>query len=221
MKRIKKILIAICLGVIALILGTNYASAQSSEVSTRTCLAVEKRLYKNLELSLSPEIRLTDQFSVDEYLIETGLEYKPIKYVSIGAKYRFTSNQRETKSTEYFNQFAFEAKGKYKINNLGFQIRTRYTNYTELDSENNYSNPYVRYRFKTEYELKNWNLTPFLAVELFNQLADKKINKIRYSTGLEYKINKHNQISLEYMYQDYIAKKKSKNIIGIQYKFKF
>ena len=93
---------------------TTMVSAQENSWSTWTGLELSKSINKKLEVSLSPEIRFSDQFKLDEYFIEASLQYKLLKFLEIGGNYRFLVNERETKSTEYFHRFALDAKGKYK-----------------------------------------------------------------------------------------------------------
>ena len=205
---------------ILFILGTKISPAQDNEWNTWGSIKFSKDIGEKFNFSLTPELRFTDQFDIDEYLVEAGLEYQPVKFLELGAQYRFLINERETKSTEYFHRVAFDAKGKYEIKRFNFQLRTRYTNYNEFDSDDD-NETYLRYRLKTEYNLKKSKLTPVVSIELFHQLKDKEINKIRYSLGAEYKINKHHAIGLNYHIQDYLNKDYQKNILALEYKIKF
>ncbi|MGQ8335769.1 DUF2490 domain-containing protein [Sunxiuqinia sp. A32] len=200
---------------------TNAAMAQENSWNTWAEFELSKSINKKLEIFLSPEIRFRDQFKIDEYFIETGLEYEILKFLEVGGNYRFLINERETKSTEYFHRFALDVKGKYKINRFDFQLRTRYTNYTELDTDAAENDSYLRYRLKMEYDLQGSKLTPNIGIEFFHQLKDKEINKIRYIAGIQYKINKHHKVGVNYLIQDYLKKDYLRNILSLEYKIKF
>jgi hypothetical protein len=199
---------------------TNKANGQEKEWNTWTGIELNKKITKKLDFSLSPEIRFTDQYKVDEYFIEAGLEYKILKFLKAGFKYRYLVNERETKSTEYFNRIAFDLKGKYELNRFDFQLRTRYTNFNELDTDDSSDN-YLRYRLKMKYDIPKSKITPVAGIELFHHLKDQEINKVRYFMGADYKINKHHKIGLNFMTQDYLNDDTRKNIIALKYKISF
>jgi len=196
-------------------------NCQENEWNTWTSIEVSKQIAKKLDFSLSPEIRFTDQFEVDEYFIEAGLEYRLFDFLKVGGKYRYLVNERETKSTEYFNRVAFDLKGNYEIKRFDFQLRTRYTNYNELDTDNDSKDNYLRYRLKLDYDLPKSKITPNVGIEFFHQLKDQEIDKVRYTIGAEYKINKHHKVGLDYLVQDYLKDDYRKNIIALEYKISF
>ncbi len=70
--------------------------------------------------------------------------------------------------------------------------------------------------------MKGSKLAPYISVEAFHDLILNDVDKMRYTGGLSYPINKNNELSLFYRLQDYseIAKE-SMNIIGIGYSLKF
>jgi len=217
----KSIILALIFFMI-LTLVANKIFCQESEWNTWANIEVSKKCFKKMNLSLNSEVRFTDQFKVDEYYFEPGLEYKLFKFLEIGGNYRFLINEREKKSTQYYGRIALDASGNYTLKNLTSQLRVRYCNYNEFDSEDdNTSDPYLRYRLKLKYNISSWNLTPYVASELFHQLNTKEINKIRSTLGLEYKINKANKVGLAYILQNYLDEDYKKNIISVEYKISF
>lgn len=204
-----------------LIVWANMASAQENEWNTWTSLELNKKIKKKLELSLSPEVRFTNQFSVDEYFLEAGLEYKLFDFLKVGAKYRYLVNERETKSTEYFRRIALDLKGNYEFKRFDFQLRTRYTNYNELETDNDSKDNYLRYRLKAEYNIKKSKIAPNIGIEFFQLLKDNDFDKVRYFIGASYKINKHHKVEINYLLQNYRDEDYRKNIIAIGYKFSF
>ncbi|MDP3913036.1 MAG: DUF2490 domain-containing protein, partial [Bacteroidota bacterium] len=125
------------------------------------------------------------------------------------------------------NRFSFDAKSGFTLNRFDFKFRVRYTNGSDFDQTAESKTSYFRYRAKIEYDTKGSKFTPFISAEAFHDLILKDFDKMRYTTGLAYAINKKNEIGLFYRLQDYIepadalTKKESINIIGIGYSLSF
>lgn len=80
----------------------------------------------------------------------------------------------------------------------------------------------LRSRLQLDYDIPNWKADPYGSVELANAW---NIQKIRYTLGADYKIQKTHVFSLYYRYQD-IRKddfdgEPDMHVIGVGYKFKF
>jgi len=194
---------------------------QSNPVNLWTGIGVEKGLGKKWEASLNQEWRLTEREDPNEFLLEGAVSFEPVKYLDLGARHRFACLMDPEDSHEFSHQMAFDVKGKYGYNRFKFQLRTRLTNYSDLETGEYLVNPYLRYRFKMEYNVKGIRLFPMCSLELFHQLQDREINKVRYSLGLEYRITKSHRIELKYHLQDYLKKNYHRNIISLQYNFHF
>ena len=218
----------------------------------------------NPELRLQDAFRVdsTNGFKMDSYILEGGLSYKLNKYLSFAGYYRFEEEYKAKykrkrdangekivpKEYEYIysnnssNRLAFDIKSGFELNRIGFQLRIRYTK--GLYANNEASE--FRYRAKVDYDIKKLKLVPFVSVELFHdksilkQSRDsisggfKAFDKIRYTGGLAYKINKTNEITLFYRLQNnritpvenltlvYKDRKEAKmNIIGLGYSHNF
>ena len=127
------------------------------------------------------------------------------------------------------NRLAFDIKSGFDLNRFGFQFRIRYTKGLYVNS--NASE--FRYRAKVDYDIKGSKIIPFISVELFNDRsiieADralisgglKSFDKIRYTGGLSYTINKNNEVTLFYRLQDNRVKDQTVNIIGLGYSHYF
>ena len=160
---------------------------------------------------------MDESFSVDKYLLESTLSYKPLKGLELGGSYRFIINPRDEKATEYLNRFALYAKYAYKIQRWKPSLRIKYTNYTEDIS----TGTFLRYRAKLNYDIKNCKITPMASVEAFQDLGDNQIYKLRYGLGARYKFNKHSSIDLGYNLDYYMQEYLNKHIIKIGYRYKF
>ena len=204
-----------------LICAATVLQGQNNPVNLWTGIGLEKGLGKNWEVSLDQEWRLTEKKDPNEFLLEGAVSYEPLKYLDLGARYRFALLMDQEDGREFTHQMAFDIRGKYNFGRFRFQLRTRLTNYSDLDMGVYLVNPYLRYRFKMEYDIKGIALFPMCSMELFHQLEDREINKLRYSLGLEYRINKSNRIELKYHLQDYLKKDYYRNIISLQYDFLF
>jgi hypothetical protein len=91
----------------------------------------------------------------------------------------------------------------------------------------------MRYRAKVDYDIKGIKLLPFLSIEFFNDKSVtelektsisggfKDIDKVRYTGGMAYDINKNNSVSLFYRLQNNRVKNEWNNILGLSYSHDF
>lgn len=174
---------------------------------------------KDLEFSLSPEIRFKDNFELNEYFLQTGMEYKFSKYFKLGAGYRFGYNINGDDEHKSFGRFHVDAKTGFKWKNFNPKFRLRFTNADDFADENEATN-YLRYKLELEYKIKKLNLEPYLLNEWYHDLEAKEFSKSRFEGGLKYKINKHHKIGAYYRVNNYLNRTKdNRNILGLSYKF--
>lgn len=193
------------------------AQTVENEFQSRTEIKLSYKLLDNIKLSVTPEVRLDESFNMDKFLLETGIQYKPVKFLSVGGSYRFIANTRDTKSTEYLHRFALDATFSKKIERWKPSLRIRYTNYTEDDANSDF----LRYKAKVEYNIKNIKLSPVVGIEAFHELGDNEFYKMRYTLGMGYKFNKKNSISAGYKLDYYLQEYLNKHILYVGYKFNF
>jgi hypothetical protein len=199
-----------------------------SQPSTWIELGFSKTIIKNLKVEFNPELRMYGGFEMDTYILEGGLSYKLHKYLTVAGYYRYENEWDYKKSTGAYkgqvssNRVAFDAKSGFELNRFDFQFRLRYTNGADFDETTDDKASYFRYRAKMNYDIKGSKLAPYVSVEAFHDLILNDVDKMRYTGGLSYPINKHNELSLFYRLQDYSENDKSSmSIIGIGYSFKF
>ncbi|NQU53252.1 MAG: DUF2490 domain-containing protein [Bacteroidetes bacterium] len=197
---------------------TTKAQELENEFQTRTELKLSYKPLKKLKLSFIPELRFDENFSLDKYLFEGGAEYKPVKFLELEATYRFVVNPRDIKDTEYFNRYAFSATAKKDFNRLESAFRLRYSNDADDDITDK---EFLRYKARLKYDIANCKITPFVATEAFQQLDGGGLYKMRYSTGLDYKLFKKNYIGVSYRFDYYKNEYKNRHIISLGYKIKF
>lgn len=194
-----------------------HAQEVENQYKIRTELELSFKPIKKLKLTFMPQLRFDQDFSLDKYLFETGIEYKPIKFLELSGTYRFIVNPRETKDTEYFNQYGFSATAKKEFGRFEPAFRLRYSNYADDDiSDKNF----MRYKVSLKYDIKNCKITPFVTAELFQQIDDGDLYKMRYSTGLDYKLFKKNYLGVSYKFDYYNTEYKNRHIISLGYKIK-
>ena len=81
----------------------------------------------------------------------------------------------------------------------------------------------LRSRLAVSYDIKNCAFEPFAEVEVYNELDNAfAYDKVRYTIGAEYKINKENKVKVYYRYQDYAdIDEVSGHVLGLGYAFEF
>lgn len=209
---------------LTLILMASYSGNSQSGPNAWFEFELSKKIVKNLKAEFNPELRLTDGFRMDSYILEGGLSYKLHRLLTIAGYYRFENefNFREKRKIyewEPSNRFAFDAKTGLKLDRFDFQFRLRYTNGADSD-QNAERASYFRYRAKVNYNIKDNKLLPFASVEVFHDLIAEEFEKTRWTIGTSYPINKKNEVGFFYRLQDFSNNKESIHIIGIGYSLK-
>lgn len=201
-----------------LLIFASSAKAQDveNEFQSRTSVSLSTKLMKNLKLSFNPELRFDDSFSIDKTVLEGAASYKLFKNFSLGAGYRFYSNKRETKSTEYYSRYAFNLKYKKSFNRFKPSLKISYANFSN-DSESDV----MRYKAAVQYDIKKSKFTPYAGVEAFQKISGSDLEKMRYFIGTDYKICKKNYININYKFDYFQNEYKNKHIVSIGYKLKF
>lgn len=81
----------------------------------------------------------------------------------------------------------------------------------------------LRSRLAVSYDIKKCPFEPFAEIEVYNELDNNfAFNKVRYTIGTEYKINKEHKVKAYYRYQDYAdVDEVSGHVFGFGYAFEF
>jgi len=215
----KKIQIIIPLTVLLITATTTFAQEVVNEMQYRIELGLSYSPIKKIKFNFNPEIRFDETFSADKYVFEGGIEYKPLKFLELGAHYRYYINPRDNKETQYFNRYAFSATGKKEFGRFKSELRLRFTN--DADDEIT-DKKFFRYKLSTAYDIPKCKITPSVAVEAFQSLGDEGgLYKMRYSAGFDYKLFKKNYIGVSYKFDYYQTKYLNRHIIKLKYKIKF
>ena len=83
------------------------------------------------------------------------------------------------------------------------------------EAKNNLS---LRSRLSVKYDIPNCKVNPFVSAELYTRLDKwQAFDKARYRAGASYKINKKNDISLFYLYEDVNGNDPDCHAVGFEY----
>ena len=213
----------------AMVLSTVPAAllSQTSETSLRSSANIEMKLAKGLKLEVAPEYRFDPANSASEYLLEAGLNYKILSWLSVGGYYRLdgakvTDSESETGSSfQTSNRFAFDATAKVSAKRFTPKFRVQYCNFTDFDKTTDDKTHYMRYKIALDYNIKGFKLTPFASVEFYQKLKTGLFSQSRYTFGGEYELNKKNAIVLSYSISDKYKTLDSYHIFELSYKIKF
>ena len=181
---------------------------------------------------------------------EDGMLTDVPKHMNVDAAY-WTARHRGTASLTgsfKWNRFKFSLRERYQFTyRMPSQCdRTRlyYNPFHEIDGQDEFypitepgdedysymvdekkakSDHKLRTRLEVSYDVKKCPFEPYVEVEVYNELDNAfAYDKIRYTVGTEYKINKENKLKVFYRYQDYAdIDEVSGHVLGLGYAFEF
>jgi hypothetical protein len=158
--------------------------------------------------------------------LKLGLSYS---WMNVDDDYKFSDDSIRTDFFQNRHRFNAQASWKFKLGDFGFQFRERAQTTLKDDSNRlkedgsintNRINPeYVwRNRLKVSYGTKDSDWEPYVSIETYFLLNDPEeirfynsdqsdfsvknqfFSKIRYTAGIEYKINKRHKVELYGIY---------------------
>ena len=202
-----------------LLLFSNSSFSRTEKFGTWIELTVSKEFLKRFEFNIIPEFRLQDDFTMDEYIFEGQLVYKPLKYLNLATSYRMNTNVKSS-GNEISHSFVFDATGKTGFDRFNASLRLRFSNETE-SGEFEWQTFYFRPKIKLSYDIKGMKFNPYIGTEIYYNLKNSFFFKGRYDAGISRDFGKHHEISIYYRLQDYYnTERNSINILGINYAFK-
>lgn len=146
------------------------------------------------------------------YLTLTG-EYKVGRFeISLRERLQYThTGAVTTTETKYRWKEFVDIKG----NSIGWEHIVKGPEPEFKEAKHNLS---LRSRLSIKYDIKSCPVTPFVSAELYTRLDEwKGFDKARYRAGASFKINKDNEISLYYLYQDVSGNDPDGHAIGLEY----
>ena len=216
---------------LATLLSTSSVWAQS-EAGLWMELGAEKKLSKQWSIGLEGDLRTRNNLkTLDRWSIGLSAEYKPVKYLKLGAGYTLLDNNfREdisyNTSGSYNNwrpsywgvrhRFNASVTGTYKFqNNLRISLRERWqytyrpeTTVTRWDFDNSYWEDKVRsskgkHQLRSRLQLEYDQKGALLTPYANVELYNSlAIEKIRYTVGTDFNLTNQHTFSLFYRYQN-------------------
>ncbi len=195
------------------------ASLPSFADRTYVEMGFEAEVFDDLSFAVSPEWRNDPEKEEQQFHTDLSFGYEIFKNWEVTGTYRKGKVFYESDDSSEVERFAFSTSYTWKIDNFRIQTRLRHTNGTDDDGD---EKEYLRYRLKIDYEIDALDLRPFLAYEKYDSLeADESRNPNVYSGGISWKINKQNQLRMEYRWVDKIHSRKDYGVYKLTYQFDF
>jgi len=196
--------------VVLLVLFSQFSSGQRpSDLELWTGGEVGFKLSKKFSGSIAGEVRFNDTLTaLKKSLTEFGAQYKLGKRFSLKGMYRVTlpPNQPAQHRLTIDANCGWKEKGRP----LSVKYRLRYQHVLGGNKT------YIRNKIKVDYNLSKL-LDPSLAYELFFRLNGKNEFRVsRLTVGLDWKINKHLELTTYFRLQDdiFIKSPERQHIIG-------
>lgn len=200
-----------------LLIGITSVVAKTEKFGTWIEIELTKKFLKKFEISLIPDVRLQDDFTVDKYQFDAKLSFEPFKFLNLAGAYRIKTNVKP-KGNIVTHRFVFDARAKTDFGRFSPSFRARITNYNDEIEESKVT--FIRPRVKVVYDVKGNKIAPYTSYELFHDIQNSKVQKGRFDVGFTRKIGEVHRIGLYYRLQHYYVEQSSINIIGFEYRFK-
>lgn len=192
---------------------------------------VEKNVFERVDLEFATSLRTENNGkSINQFYFEGGLQYQPLKYMSVSGFYRLISKSIENGNYYASNRFYGDIKVWHTFRRLKVSIRERLqyqkNTYAET-SEDLLPVYYSRCKLEGVYDLPGLPLKVIAYAEWFSPFVrtmkrPRYVDQKRLSIGLSYKIKKKQNIELAYIHKREFNKSiVDLNILSIGYNFKF
>lgn len=202
--------------------------AQVNDAGLWLNINVEKKINKRFKVAIAEEIRFRENITmVGQFFTDVSLQYKITKGLLVSGSYRFIMRQNLDFYYEARQRFYADLTYKQGVQKFDFTIRTRVQDqdrYNTSPDETNIQVLYWRNKFSVKYDFKDFN--PFVSFEVYYPLNRPKgnvIDGLRYQAGTDYKINKHNAVSVYYLIDQTIQLNNPYHsyVIGVDYNYAF
>ena len=210
--------------VLSLLLVFSSAKTQVTDFQTRWGIEVSGELFNLIDVEVNPEIRFWDNSSrYETFVTELEASVPVTKYLRFGLLYRQEMQNKNQEYVHYGNRFGAFGQADYKIHRLKIAYRLIYQQeYMDWHTSESGYIPVIEHRHKVslKYNIRKSKFEPSVAGEMFFTVRPESQNgkeKIRITAGLSYKLNKHNDISLQYKWQRELFENNpfTVNILGV------
>lgn len=211
------------------------------EFGTWTNISVDKKLDKKWTIVAETELRTIYNVQlISRWSLGVEAEYKIIKPLELNFGYEFMNTLDEKyKNYQFRNRFKTDLTGKKKWRDFSFSLSEGLQFTTKNDSKRIQSdgiidtykiNPALMWKnnFEVEYNIPKCKITPefdFKTYYSLNNPDGNAFDKIRYTLSFQYKLNKHNNISLFGVYNEELGSDEAdysgKYNLGVKYTHHF
>ncbi|MDH6358344.1 DUF2490 domain-containing protein [Parabacteroides sp. PF5-9] len=217
------------IGVVACLMLSVRSFAQDDFGSSMS-VELTKKILPDFHISLEEDFRMRDNLqTVDRFSTTVELSYRFNSLLKVGGAYNLINYNHPKKSWEVRHRYYFYATAAYRIERFTLSLRERFqsTYRVGISETEKRANPkhYLRSRLQITYDIRKSKFEPFASIELYHTLNDPTgngLDRVRYTGGSAYKLNKQNELSLYYRYVSYADdEENSRHMIGLGYSFKF
>jgi len=236
---------------ISLVIIMSMMVVSTSAQSLWTSVEGKVKVVKGLNAYVEGENRTANGFGgAERWAASVGLDCKVLPWLKLSAGYTYIYQYTESRTTKKGNvisgywqprhRASFAIVGSYNWNRFTFSLRERYQ-YTHRSDKNvakydgddgsQKEDEYIeaknkqvlRSRLEVDYSIRKSGFTPFVSAELYNDIDNSMAkDKLRWTVGTEYKINKQHSVNLFYRYIDKVDDDDSNNhVIGVGYQLRF
>ena len=199
----------------------------TQDLEAWSSVGLKYKTNNNFTFSFFQGLRLNTNASItDQILSEVGIKYAVNKFLYFGTDFRYIADKNGSEG--YDNDFRFNIDGgfKHQYNRFDFKYRLRYQNKNEIGfskGEGDEIDHVLRFKFSSEYNIKNWKLDPQFSTEIFRTLGglDAGFDKLRVSFKTDYSLKKIGELSPFYSIEWELNKTypKTTYIIGLNYTY--
>lgn len=233
--------------------GTPFEGKSGNDFGLWMTVGAEKKINKKWNVGAEFEYRLKDNIDgsgwgePSRWTLGVNAEFKVLSWLKLDGGYKFMRdhscaewNEEKARESRGFwgtkHRFYLSVTGSYKVQNVKFSLRERwqYTYRPEVadvtyDWEDDEFLPkkgkgknVSRTRLQLSYDKKKAWYEPYISAEMY---IAHGLEKMRYTAGCEFKINKQNHIELFYRFVDIRDddnfNNRDSHVLGVGYKFKF
>lgn len=187
-----------CLGILLIFLPFFLAAREGFNTAFKVSLSgpLGAHFYFLAEEDLRPDTG----FGHAEWSLSTfEINYRLAPYLRLGTGYMLMA--RLYRSDGLRNRYYFYATASHSVGRFTFSLRERFQSTYRHGGARPQN--YLRSMLTLSYHLPHLPLSPFVYVEPFNNTGYKgrmHTDKIRLSTGCDYRMNPHNALQLYYRY---------------------